>query len=147
MPFTLRIGFFCNLVPWFIFLLCRKLRDLGTRSCPVIPLAAPRKFVPRGFWSIKMATALYSGWNKPKGPGKRLTTTGVDYVLWGVHIAEESTDRDLTDLYWCFAEQSGAIRSLPSGFRLGEASAGVFLLPTEQDASPSIAWLPPAVCH
>ena len=41
----------------------------------------------------------------------------------------------------------GAIRSLPSGFRLGEATAGVFLLPSEQDASPSIAWLPPAVCH
>ena len=68
----------------------------------------------------------------------------MDYVLWGVHIAKESTDRDLTDFILVLC---GAIRSLPSGFRLGEATAGVFLLPSEQDASPSIAWLPPAVCH
>ena len=54
-----------------------------------------------------MATALYSGCNKPKGPGKSLTTTGLDYVLWGVHIAKETTDRDLTDFDWCITEQSG----------------------------------------
>ena len=45
---------------------------------------------------------------------------------------------------------TGALRSNPELSQrvlLGEATSGVFLLTTGQDAGPSIAWLPPAVCH
>ena len=45
---------------------------------------------------------------------------------------------------------TGALRSNPELSQrvlLGEATSGVFLLTTGQDAGPSIAWLLPAVCH